>query len=352
MRIEIRELRKTLETEDKLFNLFNLEKEKKNNLWIIAKKELEDKEADLRNKDREVKDLEENHIMAQNLYKQKTKHLLFQNQDNHADMKIAFEENLKQKEDQNRIIMRDLAADNRDLKTKLKEQEISQLNYEFALKFETSKEKTLRKQEYERSTRELTQKYELKKKKLRQEMEELRNQKIKQLEAKKDEKTKEITDLHGTKYKNIKDYYNDITASNLSLINQFKADIQVESEKEEKKKKILKRIRDQNKNLKEPLEQLKIEIEQLKEKKKKWETIKKQKTELWSKIELLETNYRDLEYQYEVKLQFFNYLEREKLMLDNKFEETMYDIHQKSGLQVLLIIILEPYFGEKARARE
>ena len=63
-RLEIRELRKAAEDEEKLYNFFTLEKEKKNNLWIISKKELEDKEADLRNKEREVKDLSENHVMS------------------------------------------------------------------------------------------------------------------------------------------------------------------------------------------------------------------------------------------------------------------------------------------------
>lgn len=79
MRLEIRELRAKSETETKLMNFFNLEKEKTNNLWIIGKKELEDKEAEYQNKQREIQDLEENHIMTKNLYKQKIKHLLFQN---------------------------------------------------------------------------------------------------------------------------------------------------------------------------------------------------------------------------------------------------------------------------------
>lgn len=71
-----------------MLNFFNLEKEKINNLWIIGKKELEDKEAEYLNKQREAEDLKENHIMTKNLYKQKIKHLLFQNQDFHGDMKI------------------------------------------------------------------------------------------------------------------------------------------------------------------------------------------------------------------------------------------------------------------------
>ena len=82
-------------------------------------------------------------------------------------MKISLEEDLKQKEDQNRIILRDIVKGNRDLKNKTKEQEISQKNYEFALEFESSKERTNLKQEFERQARELTLKYELKKKKMR-----------------------------------------------------------------------------------------------------------------------------------------------------------------------------------------
>jgi len=37
--------------------------------WIVAKKDLEDQKGELINKDREVEDLKENHIMTINLYK-------------------------------------------------------------------------------------------------------------------------------------------------------------------------------------------------------------------------------------------------------------------------------------------
>ena len=39
--------------------------------WIVAKKELEDLKGELINKEREVEDLKENHIMTINLYKQR-----------------------------------------------------------------------------------------------------------------------------------------------------------------------------------------------------------------------------------------------------------------------------------------
>jgi len=53
-------------------------------------------------------------------------------------------------------------------------------------------------------------------------MEEYSNRVIKELEQKKEMKIKEITNINNRKYKEIKNYYNDITATNLSLIKSFK----------------------------------------------------------------------------------------------------------------------------------
>ena len=71
MRKELRDLKKTIEEEQKLLAYFQEEREKINYNWIIAKKELEDKKSELINKRREIEDLKENHTMTLNLYKQK-----------------------------------------------------------------------------------------------------------------------------------------------------------------------------------------------------------------------------------------------------------------------------------------
>ena len=48
-----------------------------NYFWIVAKKELEDKQAEMRNKERELQDLREKHQIEIKVYKQRVKHLLF-----------------------------------------------------------------------------------------------------------------------------------------------------------------------------------------------------------------------------------------------------------------------------------
>jgi hypothetical protein len=54
-----------------LLAYFQEERERINYNWIISKKELEDRKSELINKQREIEDLRENHVMTLNLYKQK-----------------------------------------------------------------------------------------------------------------------------------------------------------------------------------------------------------------------------------------------------------------------------------------
>jgi hypothetical protein len=64
-------LRSQVEEEEKILSYYQQEREKINYNWIIAKKELEDLKSELINKEKEISDLQENHMMTINLYKQK-----------------------------------------------------------------------------------------------------------------------------------------------------------------------------------------------------------------------------------------------------------------------------------------
>lgn len=350
-RLEIFELKKKIEEEEKLMNFYNLEKEKVNNLWIISKKELENADANLKNKEREAKDLDENHIMTKNMYKQKIKHILFQNQDGHGEMQIGQEKMLQQKEDQNRVIVQDLDADNRELKKKLKEQELSQNAYLFALQFDNNQNFTMQRQEHERSIRELTLKYDLKKKKVYNEMEEIRNTMVKDLENEKDKKIKLLKNKHADNYKDIKNYYNDITTSNLSLIKQFKEDIQKAQDNEEKERQTLHKLQLQNQRLRKPYEEALEDIKRLKKDEEIWLQVTKEKRKLREQIRQDEEEYKRLEYEYEVALQQFNYMEKEKDLLFDKYEDVMYDIHQKSGLRNLILEKKKALIKERLEAK-
>lgn len=168
-------------------------------------------------------------------------------------------------------------------------------------------------------------------------MEELRASKIKALETKKDDKIKEIINLFSHKYKDIKNYYNDITQSNLNYIKQLKTEINGLRKNEDSDKRKLLAVQTENKQLSGPLEEVQKELCQLEQDKKRWEETKELKNKERNEITNLEKLLKELDLEYEIKLQNFKYLEKEKKILFEKYEDTMYDIHQKAGLKNLIL---------------
>lgn len=94
--------------EEDLAGLYQDERQRVNYFWIVAKKELEDKQAEQRNKERELQDLSEKHQIEIKIYKQRCKHLLFQNLDQLTELKKEAQITLKNVEDEHRINEREL----------------------------------------------------------------------------------------------------------------------------------------------------------------------------------------------------------------------------------------------------
>jgi growth arrest-specific protein 8 len=68
IRVEIRELNKRIAQEEAQSYQVNDERVRMQYFWMIGKKEVEDVEAKLRNKEREVVDLKEKHEMEKKIY--------------------------------------------------------------------------------------------------------------------------------------------------------------------------------------------------------------------------------------------------------------------------------------------
>jgi len=155
LRKESRELEKAIEKEEKLTALYNDERLRINYFWLVGKKELEDKQAELRNKEREFADLEEKHQIEIKIWKQRIKHLVFQNLDQLTQLKKDAQITLKNTEDEHRINERELKQDLRALKVQKKEQEMRQKEYLNALTKDKNKEMTSIRNEFERISKEI-----------------------------------------------------------------------------------------------------------------------------------------------------------------------------------------------------
>jgi len=318
-------------------NYFQLERDKINTFWEITKKELEDRKAELRNKDREMEELEERHQVEIKVYKQKVKHLLYEHQNNVSQLKEDGELALKLQQEQHRQREAESKKDKRSLKLELKELELAHEDAIRELKQENDKNVTKLRQQYEREVKELQSKYELKMKLLRDDLELRRKVEILEIEERKNNHINELMKKHEKAFGEIKNYYNDITHNNLDLIRSLKEEVAEMKKKEISNEKLMFEIAQENKKLSEPLTRALKEVEKLRHELANYQKDKMSLQNAKSRLHVLETQLRDLTWEHEVLEQRFHHVEKERDELYEKFEATIYDVQQKSGFKNILL---------------
>jgi growth arrest-specific protein 8 len=127
--------------------------DKINAFWEITKKEMEDKKAEVRNKDREMEEMEERHQVEIKVYKQKVKHLLYEHQNNLAFQKADVEYALKLQQGEFRTREEDLEKDRRRLKREVKEHEFADQQHVLEMQRDHAKEITKLRQVFELQVR-------------------------------------------------------------------------------------------------------------------------------------------------------------------------------------------------------
>ena len=165
-----RDLEEHCEREEKDFHQFLMEREKINYFWIVEKKTFSEKQAQLRNKEREYQDLEERQQIELKMFQQRLKHLRYHQLDEIVEMKTEAELALKLQEDQHRIGEAEIKKDKRALKVDMKEAEVAQEDFIRMLKLEQDRKILELRQEFDLRARDMQQKYELRMKTIRDDM--------------------------------------------------------------------------------------------------------------------------------------------------------------------------------------
>ncbi|GFR45771.1 hypothetical protein Agub_g7225 [Astrephomene gubernaculifera] len=345
-------LEKEKNKEEEYRNYMQLERDKINAFWEITKKDLEDRRAELRNKDREMEEMEERHQVEIKVYKQKVKHLLYEHQNNITTLKADGELALKLQQDEYRKREGDLAKDKRNLKLELKEQELAHQDIIRQLKLEHAKEITKLRQEFELQARELQQKYEKKMKMLRDDMELRRKQEIHEIEERKNTHINELMKKHERAFAEIKNYYNDITHNNLDLIKTLKEDVAEMKKREAQNEKLMYEIAQDNKRLSEPLTKALKEVELLRQQLANYDKDRLSLSQTKARLLNAERQIKNLEWENEVLSQRFTKVQGERDELYSKFEASIFDVQQKTGLKSALLEKKIEALGEALEMKE
>mmetsp|Transcript_34733 Transcript_34733/g.79236 ORF Transcript_34733/g.79236 Transcript_34733/m.79236 type:complete len:481 (+) Transcript_34733:120-1562(+) len=337
LRGQVRDMKDGLKKEQEERNYFQLERDKINTFWEITKKELEEKKAELRNKDREMEEMEERHQVEIKVYKQKVKHLLYEHQNAITQLKIDHEQTIKVLQDEHRAREAELKKDKRSLKLELKELELAHEDFVKSLKEEHDKQIVKLRQDFEQQARELQLKYEKKMKVLRDELELRRKLEIHEIEERKNSHINELMKKHEKAFGEIKNYYNDITHNNLDLIKSLKEEVAEMKKKEAANEKLMFEIAQENKRLSEPLTRALKEVEQLRHELANYDKDKMSLANTKARLSVLEEQNRQLQWEHEVLQQRFTMVHKERDELYDKFESTIYDVQQKTGFKNLLL---------------
>jgi len=333
----IKRLREELDREREERNYFQLERDKVNTFWEITKRQLEEKKAELRNKDREMEDAEERHQIEIKVYKQKVKHLLYEHQNNIAELKAQNTASLKLAQDDHRGEERDLRTDKRSLKVELKEQELSNEDVIKNIKKTHDESVTTLRQDFERQAREIEQKYERKMRALRDELDLRRKAEIHEIEERKNSQINTLMKNHEKAFSDIKNYYNDITLNNLALINTLKEQVEEMKKKEERLEKQMTEVMAENKRLVEPLQKAREEVDELRKQLANYDKDKQSLASAKARLKVMGEEYKAQEWEHEVLEQRFEKVQQERDELYRKFVKAIHEVQQKSNFKNLLL---------------
>ncbi|KAG9342022.1 hypothetical protein JZ751_018340, partial [Albula glossodonta] len=316
-------LKQELDKEREERNFFQMERDKIQAFWDITKRQLEERTSDLRNKDRELEELEENHQAEVKDYKQKVKHLLYEHQNSLSEQKAA--RTTAKKVLQTEHIEREfeLRKEIRSLKTQLKEMELASENLVKKLKLKTDEEIIQMQNDFERQLLENKGKYDHKNSVMQKDLNLRWTNEIHKIEERKNSQINTLMKDHEKAFANMRSYYNDAIINNMALINSQKAELDATLKKVEELEKENGKLILQNKRLVEPLQKAKEEVAELQKQAAHGKKDKASLAETRARLKAAEKEVEDLKWEYEVLQQSFCKVQEDRDQLANKFTKTI-----------------------------
>ncbi len=191
---------------------------------MLQKKQIEEAQSELMNKQREKEDLKEKHQIEEKMHMQKIKYVMLKHQDENVELQNEAEIALKNLEDNHRVKEKDYKYDVRSLSKMQKEQEVLQNDFLNALEKENIKLLHEIKGEYELRENQIRKFYREKMKEIVNNNEERRKKLIAEITEKKAKEIKELTDEHHNRFNDMKNYYSELNKKNMTELKNLSSE--------------------------------------------------------------------------------------------------------------------------------
>ncbi|GAB6022559.1 Dynein regulatory complex subunit 4 [Chamberlinius hualienensis] len=330
-------LRSELDKEREERNYFQLERDKLQAFWEVTRSQLEKKKIELRNNDRMLEETEERHLGDRSLLNQKMKHLMFENQNK---LTLAKTENLgflKTEQQSHEQREKQLLEGNNNLMKQLREQELSSLDLIQKMRLKHSEKLAKTRLQFETQVNEIENKYQERFKLAEREMKAKYELELQEMEERKNHHSENLIKNHEKALMNMKNYYNDITVNNMTLITTLKEQLVTRTNKESQLEKRVEQLTVENKKVNTSLQHAQLQI---KDWEKQIKIFNKDKDILNNTKRQLQTaneEIKNVQWQLEVIQQSFIKLEKERDELHEKFVSAIQEVQQKSSLKNMLL---------------
>ncbi|KAF4667018.1 Dynein regulatory complex subunit 4 [Perkinsus chesapeaki] len=324
-------------------NYMEMEKDMVNRFYGITTREIEQLEAAILCKERQMEVAEKEHRVKIKVHEQKVHNLSYQQVRESED--ISKEAELVMVEDNERHVamLTNWHRENEALKESMaarklsREDEVKMMEQGFAKSLGKLKET------YEVNHAQLKKECQAQVDELKTELEVRRRVEIHELRERKNLHMNELMENHEEAFEQMKGYYKDITVDNVKLIRSLKDEIAEMRSREKVNRKITERLMLENRTLAEPLAEMEEERAKLMDLVKNYGTDKIVLRNLKGRKSVLEKNMKEARAEYRQTEDRMKKLEKERDEVTRRFAKGVEEMHRLAELKN---IALEKRLGE------
>ncbi|KAK4291261.1 hypothetical protein Pmani_035901 [Petrolisthes manimaculis] len=330
-------LRNELEREREERNYVQSELERVQRLWQVAAENLDNMRKELRHKDVEIGEAEEKHQQQISVYEQKMKHLMFTQENTLAQLQVESEEALVSLHKDCLTEEGQVAQQREHLRQQLRDTQTNYLAIIANMRVEHSKALDALREEFESEALQMEGKSEKRIKALQRQLELRHKTELVAQEEKKNNFLATIISNHDKTFDEMKKYYTDITATNLKLITELKAELGEQKERERKLEQEMGAAVSGRARLEEEVASLRKKLADSQRSVQRSQRHKESYMTSQAQLKVLKSEKEALQWELEVLKQKAETIERERKELYDHFVAVVGEVQQRSELRNIVL---------------
>ncbi|XP_070711656.1 dynein regulatory complex subunit 4-like [Pempheris klunzingeri] len=330
-------LREELDREREERSYFQLERDKIQAFWEVAKRSLEETKAELRNRLREREEAEERHRVEVTVYKQKLKHVLSEHHDTTSGLKMDGVASTSLIQNQHAESELGLRRERHGLQADLREKRLHNQNCIKELKLKHQVELMELASGYDRRIREIEVKYHNKMQSMIEAEGKRQRAEVNALEDAMKSRVVALVEDHDRALRGAEEYYAAIQIKLLEDQKQLKEELAEVTKQQARADKELSAGQQENKRLSESLQEAQQKLPELRRQLEEYKQAQAKMAATRAQAKVTEKELRDLTVDHELLLQAFEKVQRERDELLRRQTEAVLDVQRRSGLKELLL---------------